>query len=143
MISKTNQYAIRAVLYLAQVPDGESVRAYEIAEGLQLPGNYLSKILHTLVRAGVLQSERGPRGGFRLAKAGAAVSLAEVMAPFDSVGQQRSCLLGHAECSDEAPCQLHDTWKRASDPLVGFFNKTKIADLLGKAGPCGNATNEG
>jgi Rrf2 family protein len=135
LISKTNQYAIRAVLYLAQ-GSGSPVPAAEIAQGLELPANYLSKILHALARAGVLESGRGPRGGFRLARAAKTVSLAEVMAPFDPFVNQRTCLLGQSQCSDAAPCRLHDSWKKASDPVVEFFNETMIADLAGNVDLC-------
>ena len=132
LISKTNQYAIRAVLYVAQQQHDAHVRAFEIAEGLGLPANYLSKILHALARAGVLVSERGPRGGFRLARPPAELSLADVMAPFDPVEEQRGCLLGLGECSDETPCQLHEMWKRASDPMIDFFRETTIGDVMEK-----------
>ena len=137
MISKTNQYAIRAVVYLAQEAADHPIRARQVAGGLGLPANYLSKILHALARAGVLASERGPHGGFRLARAPEQLSLAEVMAPFDSVVQQRTCLLGRAECSDDKPCRLHDRWKAASDPVIEFFNHTMVADLIGMMDPCG------
>lgn len=129
MISKTDQYALRAVLYLAQ-HSGAPVRAAEIARGLALPANYLSKILHALARAGVLDSERGPRGGFRLARPAEDVSLADVIEPFDSVASERACLFGRPECSDASPCPVHRKWKRASDPIIDFFNETKVSDLL-------------
>ena len=132
MISKTNQYAIRAVLYVAQNERDAPVRANEMASELGLPPNYLSKILHALARAGVLVSERGPRGGFRLAHPAKQVSLADVIAPFDPVGEQRGCLMGRPECSDESPCRLHEGWKKASDPLIDFFQNTMLADLLTK-----------
>ncbi len=120
------------MLYLAEQGAGEPVRAAEIAQGLALPANYLSKILHTLVRAGVLRSERGPRGGFRLARSASEVSLADVIEPFDSLAQERFCLLGEERCSDDSPCNVHERWKQASDPMMGFFHNTVIADLLGK-----------
>ena len=136
MISKTNQYALRAVLCLAQEAGGQPVRAGQIAAGLGLPANYLSKILHALTRAGVLESERGPNGGFRLARSPEELSLAEVMAPFEAIVEQRSCLLGREQCSDETHCRLHDRWKHASDPMIEFFNNTKIADLIGQVDLC-------
>ncbi len=135
MISKTNQYALRAVLYLAQYGADSPLRAGEIADGLSLPANYLSKILHTLAKAGVLVSERGPKGGFRLARPASEVALAEVMAPFESFVQQRTCLLGRDECSEEHPCRIHDLWKSASDPVLDFFHQTVIADLIGTVDP--------
>ncbi|MGD2217613.1 MAG: Rrf2 family transcriptional regulator [Gemmatimonadales bacterium] len=136
MISKTDQYALRAVLCLAQQPLGATLGAAHIAARLGLPANYLSKILHSLARAGVLVSERGPRGGFRLAKPAEQLSLAEVIEPFNSFVQRRSCLLGREECSDDSPCRLHSRWKGASDPVIEFFNGTAIADLIEEVDLC-------
>lgn len=136
MISKTDQYALRAVLCLAQQPAGSTLGAAHLAGRLGLPANYLSKILYTLARAGVLVSERGPRGGFRLAKSAQDLSLAEVIEPFNSLVQQRSCLLGRGECSDDSPCRLHSRWTVASDPVIEFFNRTAIADLIKEVDPC-------
>ncbi len=136
MISKTNQYALRAVLCLAQESGGRPVRAGQIASALALPSNYLSKILHALARAGVLESERGPNGGFRLARSPDQVSLAEVMAPFEAIVEARACLLGRDQCSDEDHCRLHERWKNASDPMIAFFNHTMIADLIARVEFC-------
>ncbi len=132
MISKTNQYALRAVLYVAQHQQDAPVRAGEIAAEVGLPPNYLSKILHALARAGVLVSERGPRGGFKLARPAEDISLADLIEPFDPLDQRRGCLLGEGECSEESPCGLHDIWKSASDPMIDFFRETALADLLDK-----------
>ena len=129
MISKTDQYALRAVLYLAQNPE-RPVRAAQVAGALRLPANYLSKILHTLARVGLLASERGPQGGFRLARPAAEISLAEIIQPFDTTASERSCLFGRPECSDESPCRVHHHWKQASDPVIDFFQDTRISDLL-------------
>ncbi|UCC71967.1 MAG: Rrf2 family transcriptional regulator [Gemmatimonadota bacterium] len=136
LISKTDQYALRAVLCLAQQPAGLPLGAAHVAHRLGLPGNYLSKILHSLARAGVLVSERGPRGGFRLARPPEELWLAEVIAPFNSLVQQRSCLLGRGECSDDSPCRVHEHWRAASDPVIEFFKQTAIADLLGEVDLC-------
>lgn len=134
MISKTSEYALRAVIYLAQQDTDAPTRAGEIAQALGLPANYLSKILHLLARAGVLSSERGPRGGFRLGREASEIPLAAVIEPFDSLARRRFCLLGRPECSDESSCAVHERWKRASEPVVAFFRETVVADLVGVTG---------
>ena len=69
MLSKTSRYALGATAALAERWDeGCAIRVGDIAADLDVPRNYLSKILHQLSRAGVLTSERGPKGGFRLAR---------------------------------------------------------------------------
>lgn len=130
LISRTDSYAIRAVLFLAQQGSDRPVRAAVVAGHLALPPNYLSKILNGLARAGVLQSERGPRGGFKLARPPHDVSLADVIEPFDSIARKRGCLLGTGECSEEDPCRIHHLWRRAADPLLEFFRETTISDMM-------------
>lgn len=130
MISKTAEYALRAVLYIARESEDGPVRANEIAQALGAPGNYLSKILHTLVRAGTLTSERGPRGGFRLARAADEVRLADLLEALDPSALRADCLLGNAECSDEASCAVHERWKAVREPVCRFFRETTIADVL-------------
>ena len=69
MLSQTAEYALRAVLYVAEHGDDRLVQVSEMARVLRIPRNYLSKIVHALVREGVLHSTRGKSGGFRLAVA--------------------------------------------------------------------------
>ncbi len=134
MISKTSEYALRAVLYIAREGDGGSVRANEVSEALDVPANYLSKTLHVLAREGLLYSERGPRGGFRLVKPADEVTLADVIELLDPAMLQKTCLLGMPECSDESSCALHERWKRVREPLVAFFRETTLGEVMaGKA----------
>lgn len=135
MISKTAEYALRALLHLAREDARGPLRASQIADSLGVPANYLSKILHGLARDGILISERGPRGGFRLARAANELPLAEVLGPFDPHTTRRSCLLGRPECSDETACPVHDRWKEVSEPVARFFQDTTVGDLLGGALP--------
>ena len=129
ILSQTAVYALRATLCLASHDSSSPLRVDDIAGQLDVPRNYLSKILHALARGGVLVSSRGPGGGFRLAKAADELSLAEVVAHFDQVSENPACLLGRPECSDHNPCSAHDRWKRASAAVAEFFRQTSIADL--------------
>lgn len=130
MLSQTAEYALRAALQLAQQPQGEPLRAAELASRLRLPANYLSKTLHGLARAGVLRSARGKGGGFQLARGASRIRLAEVIEPFDQLDGPRECLLGRPECSDRAPCSAHWRWQAARQEAVRFYRATSLADLL-------------
>lgn len=130
MLSSTAEYALRAVLYLAQQVPGTLVHVGEIAAALAIPRNYLSKILLELTRAGVLASSRGKHGGFRLGRLPEEISLFEVVTRFDRLAEQRSCLLGRPECSDRTPCAAHGRWKELSEQIARFFQETTVADLL-------------
>jgi Rrf2 family protein len=130
MLSKTSEYALRAVLYLARESREVPVPAGDIAAALDVPANYLSKILHTLSRAGVVRSERGPGGGYRLARPADSISLAEVVGAFDPITPASSCLLGRVRCRDDQPCAAHARWRQVFDPVTAFFRDTMVAELL-------------
>ncbi len=130
MLSGTAEYALRAVVYIAQQRHGEPVRAAELADAVDVPRNYLGKILHELARAGVLISSRGKKGGFRLAMPAEQLPLLRIVSPFDRITETRRCLLGRPECSDSDPCPAHVKWKTASEEISRFFRSTTIADVL-------------
>lgn len=128
-LSSTAQQAIHAVLCIAGAAGEGPVRVDEIAAVLDCPRNYLSKTLHVLVRAGVLRSERGPKGGFRLSELPERLTLAQVVAPFEPVGERR-CLVGRRQCGDPDPCAAHRRWSKLAASVDDFFTGTTVAGLL-------------
>ena len=130
LISKTSRYALQAATFLAErYESGESVQVQEIAEAVTVPRNYLAKILHQLARQDVLLSERGPRGGFRLAKSPRKTTLAAIVEPVEPGLGDRHCLLGRPSCSDADPCTAHSSWQQLSGELARFLEETTLADL--------------
>ena len=103
--------------------------AAPLARAVDVPRNYLGKILHELVRAGILKSTRGKGGGFELAVPPEELTLLKVATQFDRVGGRR-CLLGRPECSEDNPCPVHDRWRTAAVEIEKFFDETTVADLL-------------
>lgn len=144
-LSSTAQQAIHAVLFIASRASASAgrgpVQVDEVAAVLGCPRNYLSKTLHSLVRAGILRSERGPKGGFQLSAPPEKVTLAQVIAPFEPVGQRR-CLLGRPLCGDKHPCMLHERWSRVTAPVDAFFTKTTVANLLGGSSRASDAARD-
>lgn len=130
MLSITAQYALRAVVYLAGCSDGTPVRAAELADAAEVPPNYMGKILNQLVRAGILRSARGKKGGFEVAVPAEKISLYEVISQFDDLGLEDKCLFGRLECSDENPCPAHEKWGKVANQILHFFNTTTIADVI-------------
>jgi Rrf2 family protein len=107
------------------------VRASDLAGAVDVPRNYLGKILHDLVRAGILKSTRGKHGGFQLAVPAHQLPLIRVVGLFDEIGrEQRRCLLGRPECSDGDPCPVHSRWKECADQVQRFFGETTVGDVL-------------
>lgn len=136
MLSKTAEYALRALHQLAFAGAEGHVTTAELAERVGVPANYLSKLLHRLQQEGVVASRRGRGGGFELARPPGQVTLAEVVEPFDDVMEQR-CLLGRPECRDDAPCAAHEVWREAVGELRTFFAETSLDDLGPPAGERG------
>ena len=130
VLSQTAEYSLKAVLYLAEHALECPVRVRDTADALGISRDYLAKIMHQLVRAGVLRSARGKRGGFGLAVPPTELTLLAVVGQFDQIEQRRSCLLGRPECSDGSACSAHHRWKAVSEQLTAFFRETTIADLL-------------
>ena len=129
ILSQTAVYALKAALYLAENGTREPLRVDDIARGLDVPRNYLSKILHLQAKPGLLESTRGPRGGFRLSRDPAHLSLAEVIAPFDDIASSSGCLLGRERCSDDTPCAAHARWRDVSAAVRAFLSETTVEDL--------------
>lgn len=131
MLSSTSAYALRAVIYLACREGEGPVRVEDVAAGLGVPRNYLSKVLHALVKDGVLRSSRGPAGGFELGVPASELTLSRVLEPFDAVDGPRSCVLGRGACDEADPCALHTRWKALAGEVASFFRDTVLADVVG------------
>ena len=128
MLNQTVEYALRAVIYVAR-DQSVSFRAADVAAGIDAPRNYVAKILSQLARVGILESVRGPSGGFRLAAPPTTVRLADVVAAFRGSAEQR-CLLGHGICGSNPSCGAHRRWAPIARTLDHFFADTTIADML-------------
>lgn len=136
MLSRTGLYALRAVVALASVED-RWVPASELAERLEVPPNYLSKTLHRLAGADILESRRGRGGGFRLARPADGLSVADVVDLFDRVRGAEHCLMRARPCDPDDPCAVHQEWSRWTASRLDALEETTIRDLFGSesAGP--------
>ena len=130
MFTLSGEYALRAMIYLAQHADDHPVSGKSVAKDAGIPEQYLSKVLGDLVRAGVLEGSRGRHGGFKLSRAPQTIHLQEVLAPFEpTLTNRRQCPFGNAACSDEFPCAGHDRWKTVREAYKGFLCETTIYDV--------------
>jgi Rrf2 family protein len=139
VLSQTAEYALRAVLYLAEHQGERPIPVDAIAEDLSIPRNYLSKILHTLAKRDLLSSSRGRGGGFGLPVPASALPLLAVVEPFDELEGRQQCLLGRTRCSEASPCAAHHRWKEMVDRVTVFFRETTVKDLIQASRPNGLA----
>lgn len=134
MMSRTAEYALRAIVYLAQNEEDWPISGRVIAEETGVPSKYLSAVFGQLVRQGVLDATRGKRGGFWMAKSAAKTKLLPVVLPFepDLSGNRMQCPFGNLQCGDPNPCAGHDRWKRVKDAYLSFLTDTSVRDVAFK-----------
>ncbi len=123
------EYAIRAMTYLAGFEPGTRVLARDVSEHEQVPGPFLGKIFQTLVRAGLLNSTKGPGGGFSLAKNPNDIMLFDIYRAIDGTTYLDACAVGLAKCSDETPCPLHERWKPIRERIRNYLQSTSLSDM--------------
>lgn len=131
-MSKTGVHALRALAALATLSNGNYAGSGEIARAIGAPRNYLGKLLKALSHEGLVESQKGKGGGFRLARNPATITLLDVMEPVARVGRWNGCFLGQARCSADVPCPLHARWAEARDAYFRFLEGTTVADLATK-----------
>jgi Rrf2 family transcriptional regulator, iron-sulfur cluster assembly transcription factor len=132
MITKTGVHAVTALAALAELPEGAYAGAGEIAAAIGAPRNYLGKLLKTLADAGLVESQKGKGGGFRLTRSAAKISVFEAVEPIERVSRWSGCFLGRKRCSDKAPCVVHERWGTVRDAYLEFLKQTTIADLAAR-----------
>jgi Rrf2 family protein len=135
MLSSTSDYALRAILVLAQASGGRPLRAEQIARATGSPANYLAKTLNALAKAGLVTSTRGPFGGFVLAVPASELTVARIIDCFDEPRPQTRCLLGSAPCDPRHPCAAHERWTAVKTARRAALADTTVADLVVTTAP--------
>lgn len=129
MISQTAKHAIAALSVLAQAAPSQYLGAGDIAGEIDAPRNYLGKLLQSLIAQGLVQSQKGKGGGFRLARSPDQITLFEVVNPIDRLDRWSNCFLERRPCSAESLCVLHDRWAVVRDVYIDFLKSTTLAEL--------------
>jgi len=128
--SRSAEYAIRAFVHLAQVPEGKFAMVKNIAREEQIPSHFLAKILQQLARKGLLRSSKGPTGGFSLRVPASDISLLNIVEALDGLSAYEQCASGLPECNDEMPCSMHDSWKDLRERIKDYLGRNSITDLV-------------
>jgi Rrf2 family protein len=133
-ISKRTDYATRAVLALALAPDA-AVKMQTIAERTGVPPSLLEQIMAQLRGAGIVRSERGPKGGYRLNHSPEEITLERVVRLFQGPLAPIACATRSEPepCVVEVGCTLRDTWREVRDATIAILERTTFAELARKA----------
>ena len=135
MLSQTAEYALRAILFLAD-HEGDLLAIPRIAKGTNVPAGYLSKVLQSLRRAGLVESQRGKKGGFMLQRSPEDITLQEVISAVHPPRHREQCPLrssGACPKYDHLPeaqrprmCPLHSMLLEMSQSMEKHFSGVSV-----------------
>jgi Rrf2 family protein len=139
LVTRAADYAVRVMIHLATTPPGERISLPNLAESTNTPNSFLSKILQTLARAGLIVSWRGNEGGFEILPSGREATVRAVIEAIDGPMFLNVCVTTGKGCDRRKRCPAHSLWREAQDQVVTLLDSASIADLAAKA----SATEEG
>jgi Rrf2 family protein len=129
-ITRQADYAVRAVLYLAQLGEDKRAATSQIAQQQQIPPSFLAKIVSQLSVAGLLQTSRGARGGVSLARSPEEISLLEVVEAIDGPILLNECVGQNGACVFGDDCPMRPIWCDAQAELVTRLRGTNFAAFI-------------
>jgi Rrf2 family iron-sulfur cluster assembly transcriptional regulator len=131
VFSKSFGYALRGILYVAIMNRKKKrVRLDEIAETLNIPRHFLGKIMKRLVKYGVLDSVKGPYGGFSLNPSTMDTPLIRLVEITGEMEKYKMCALGMKQCNGDQPCPLHDKIDAIKKEWIRIMSENAIGFLL-------------
>ncbi|HDZ41004.1 MAG TPA: Rrf2 family transcriptional regulator [Bacteroidetes bacterium] len=138
MFSNTCKYGIRAVVYIAgNSKNGENIGIKKISEDLNLPMSFLAKILQQMAKKKILNSSKGPHGGFSLAREPEQIFIIEVVKAIDGDDVFRRCVLHNYDCVNNdlsrQKCTLHDDYVKSRLEIKILFESKTVYDLVTNA----------
>jgi Rrf2 family protein len=130
MFSKTCEYALRAVFLIAQrTANGGRVGIRDVAVHIDAPEHFLAKVLKNLGKEGIIQSVKGPNGGFYIDRKNLERPLADVVKAVDGSSIFSGCGLGLEQCSSERPCPLHNEFMLVRNQLEKMLHSVTIGQF--------------
>ena len=130
MLSLTCKTAIKAVIYLAsKFESGEKAGIKEIAEFIDGSEHTVGKMLQTLVKGSIINSAKGPNGGFYITAKQKSQPIINVINAIDGKEVFDQCGLGLSKCSATHPCPMHDDYKEIRDQFKAMCRQKRISDL--------------
>jgi len=133
-LSKATDYGIVLMAQLAGDPTDAPHNARELAEAAELPAPMVSKILKALAREGLLESLRGSKGGYRLARAPEDLPVSEMIRVLEGPVALTDCAIGPELCEHEQMCAVREPWQRISRVVERALADVTLADLVAESG---------
>ena len=131
MLSKSSKYAIKALLFLAIHSSEENkVIVKDIAKPTNVPQAYIAKLLQELVKAEIVTSVRGPKGGFYLNETNLGHSIMSIVNVIDGEDKLNSCMMSLEKCNEEKPCPLHFALSDSKSQILKSLRSKTIKDVV-------------
>ncbi len=132
IFSKKCELALQAVLYLSVQKEKKIISAVEISREMNVPKEFVSKVLQILTDSGIVGSKKGKNGGFYLAKKPSTIKLIDIVEIIDGGEVFNSCVLGFPGCSNEKPCPMHDKWGKLRDDAHKMLSEETLEQMKEK-----------
>jgi Rrf2 family protein len=130
--TKTGEYAIRSILFLARQQKDILIMSSEIAKSEEIPAHYLAKILQRMAKYGYVDSFKGRGGGFKITELALKSSILEIVERVEGPVINLKCVTGLKECSDETPCPLHEEWSELRNKIYNLISSRSVQEVAEK-----------
>jgi Rrf2 family protein len=128
-LTRAADYAVRVMIHLASPQVKTRVSLPQLARSAEAPESFLSKVLQTLTRAGLISSRRGQTGGFEISERGRRASMREVIEALDGKICLNACLADGKSCRRKTWCPAHPVWARAQQAMLDVLAAVTVTDL--------------
>ena len=139
-ISRKVDYALRAMIHLASLPEGAREPLQDIAKRNNIPREFLAKILKGLGDAGLVTAIRGPGGGVAIARPPNRISFLNVIEAVEGPIVLNVCLDSKNACDQSAGCSMQNVWKAGQERMLDVYRATTLAALAAPAGSAATVT---
>ena len=128
-IPRRIEYALRAMIHLADRPDGIA-SGIDIAQHEQIPKYFLEKVIRDLMRRGLVRSRRGPGGGYQLARPASNIYFKDIIEAVEGPIVLNVCLENSNVCSLQPTCRMFEVWQQGQHALLEVFAHTNLQDIV-------------
>lgn len=125
-LSRGGEYAIRGIIYIASMKPGIIVQIKEIEKARNISGYFLVKVFSKLSNSGILQSVRGSRGGFRLAKPLNKISVLDIITAIEGPVNYNDCFI----CDNAGKCKMKGVWEEVKNKMIKVLESKKLSDIV-------------
>ncbi len=128
MYSKTSEYALRTLIFMAK-DESKMYSSAVLHKQLKIPKKYLQQLLTQLSKKNLIISVRGKYGGFKLNGSSKDIYLADIIDATDGYSDDSKCIFGFENCALESPCVMHNIWTSTQTQIRKKVTSTRLSDI--------------